>query len=74
MQRYAVSYVSFADNELSTEIVEAEDKVEALTKHSKIANVTEQREYFDSFINLEDAKAGAFESNCLVDVVEVPNE
>lgn len=69
MSKFAVGYINFFDNDLIIEIIEAEDWLEALHKHSKI----EQDPWGDYFSNytIDEAKTEAFNSDMMFDVVEI---
>ena len=64
MKRYAVAFISFHDNELTTEIIEANTWQEALEKHSQKLDWIEGN-------TLEEMKANAFDGDCTIDVVEI---
>lgn len=69
MARFAVGIFSFFDNELTIEVVEAENWQTAATKHSKT--------FWDGGDNpvpddLEDAKRDAFDMDGGFDCVEIP--
>lgn len=68
MKKFAVSWISFYDNILHLEFVDAEDWEEALFKVStfKFDSVEEMDEY-----GIEDAKREAFDSDCMFEVKEV---
>ena len=67
MKKWAVGFISFSDNELWIEIIEAESWQEALKKHKQIS--------IDGFefdmTSLEAAKADAFDQDAMINVVEI---
>ena len=70
MKLYAVSYIDWFDHKLITEFVSAPSDVEALLQWEKT------RELFGDLeeASLEDLKQAAFDSDAMVNSVEVPNE
>ena len=66
MKRWAVGWTSFFDNDLTIEIIDAEDWHSALLKHSKIGE-----DPWEFPLNIEEAKAEAFNGDCMFDVVEI---
>lgn len=68
MKKFAVGHIDWFDNNLIIEIVEAEDWRSALLKHSKIDS-SWASDYFGK--TLEDAKANAFDSDMMIDVIEI---
>lgn len=68
MKKFAVGHIDWFDNNLIIEIIEAEDWKSALMKHSKIASDWEV-DYFGE--TLEEAKSNAFDSDMMIDVIEL---
>lgn len=69
---YAVSYMDFFNNNLITEIHQANCWQDALMMHSNVVQCGE----FEATImtqDIEDAKEDAFNGDWLFDVVEVPS-
>lgn len=66
-KRYAVSYIDWYDHDLTTVIVEAKSALLALNKHPKIDDTL-----FDDCITVNDAKVVAFDADCMVESVEIP--
>lgn len=66
MRRWAVGWMTFFDNVLKIEIVEAEDWHSALLKHSKVGE-----DPWEFPPDLEEAKQEAFNGDCTFDVIEV---
>lgn len=71
MRRFAVAFVSFFDNSLTIEFVEAPNWQEAIPKHSQLAST--QDWVSNMPWDLEAAKQYFFDSDCLFAVEEVPN-
>lgn len=69
MKRWAVSYIGFADNDLTTLIVRADDWASALKQHPGIESSGLE---FD-WSNLELVKEEAFNCDCMVECVEIVN-
>lgn len=71
--KYAVSFISFYENELKTEIVESNGVMEALNDGMRQANFLgdDGLTGFENCDNLEDAKQLAFNADMAVNVVEV---
>lgn len=70
MKKFAVGYIDFYDNELIIEIIEAEDWYAALSSHTKLKSMNEDECYLPSD-SLETAKDIAFNSDFMIDVVEI---
>lgn len=70
MKKFAVGYIDFYDNELTIEIIEAEDWYTALNSHTKLKSMNEDECYLSSD-SLEAAKDIAFNNDFMIDVVEV---
>lgn len=66
MKRWAVSFVSFHDNDLTTVIVEGPTWYDALCKHPKAATYEYKHESLDT------AKQDFFDADAIIEVVEVP--
>lgn len=67
MKKFAVGYIDFYDNELTIEIIEAEDWYTALNSHTKLKS----DECYLSSDSLEAAKDIAFNDDFMIDVVEI---
>lgn len=70
MKKFAVGYIDFYDNELTIEIIEAEDWYAALSSHTKLKSMNEDQCYLPSD-SLEAAKNEAFNMDLMIDVVEI---
>lgn len=70
MKKFAVGYIDFYDNELIIEIIEAKDWYAALRSHTKLKSLNEDECYLSSD-SLEAAKNIAFNSDFMIDVVEI---
>ena len=70
MKKFAVGYIDFYDNELTIEIIEAEDWHTALNSHTKLKSMSEDQCYLPSD-SLEAAKNEAFNMDLMIDVVEI---
>lgn len=69
-KKFAVGVISFFDNELIIQIIESSTWQDALLKHSRIDS--ELWNYLlDDGESLEDVKRQAFNSNMMIDVVEI---
>jgi hypothetical protein len=85
MKHYAVAFISFFDNELTIEFVEAFDIMEAFSKHSQIAisydAFEELREENEKDIvnpwteeeTLKHLKKYCFDGDAMIDIKEVPD-
>lgn len=72
MNRYVVVYMNFFDNELKSEIIEAESPKQAIAAHSCIRDYDETLEWLMEMPDdLESIKDDFFNSDQLIDVVEV---
>jgi len=83
MPRYAVSHINWFDNELTTEIVEAPDMFEAIKKSPKaferVGHVFEENDspFFtepDPIKRLEILKQEAFNTDGMINIVEIPDK
>ena len=73
MNRYAVSYINFYDNELKTSIVKGDSELDALCKGViKATGLSECDSGFEDCGNLEEAKEFAFNMDSMVDVIIIP--
>lgn len=70
MKKFAVGYIDFYDNEIFIEIIEAKDWYAALRSHTKLKSLNEDECYLPSD-SLEAAKDIAFNSDFMIDVVEI---
>lgn len=71
--KYVVAAVSFHENELKIEIVEAENWKGALSKHSLFTEAGNPGDVSWLGNDIDDAKYEAFNSDILFDVLEVKN-
>ena len=72
MNRYVVCYLNFFDNELKSEIIEAESPKQAIANHSCITNYDDTLEWLMELPDdLESIKEEFFNGDLLIDVVEV---
>ena len=71
MKKYAVSYINFFNNELTTEIVEAETIKEAVAKHSKISSDGHILEYMQNCKDLDEIQTKFFDTDCMVSVIAI---
>tara|TARA_B100002003_G_C14118371_1_gene537888 strand:+ start:346 stop:564 length:219 start_codon:yes stop_codon:yes gene_type:complete len=71
MPRYAISKISFFDNELTTVIVEAINADQALIKENihDYLGLTERELELTS---MQDLKQLAFDSDSMINVIEIP--
>lgn len=67
MKKFAVGYINFHDNDMVTEIVEADSWQEALVLHSLITSDS----YDTTDSTLEQMKCHAFDMDEMIDIVEV---
>ena len=67
MKKFAVAYLSYTDNVLSIEVVEAEDWQRAIIKHSRLGDIGPE----DIADNLEQVKEDFFNWDAAIDVVEL---
>lgn len=65
MKRWAVGFYNLFENELTIELVEADDWFMALMQHSKIVG------YELPDASLDEAKQAAFDCDAGIDVVEI---
>ncbi len=72
MEKFAVGYLNFFENELIVEVVEAEDWFDAIKKHSKLKTEYED-EYLEEMCSegMEMAKNAAFDGEWTFDVKKV---
>jgi len=68
--KFAVSYVNFCDNDLKMELVDAEDKLEALI--AAYTTVTGVDIPSDEEITEEFLCESAFNVDCLIGAIELP--
>lgn len=71
--KYVVAAVSFFENELKIEIVEAENWKEALSKHSLFTEAGDPGDVSWLSDDIDNAKSDAFSGDILFDVLEVKN-
>lgn len=71
--KYAVAAVTFHENVLKIEIVEAENWKEALSKHSLFTEAGDPGDVSWLSDDIENAKCDAFGGDILFDVLEVKN-
>ena len=69
MNKFAVGYMNFFDNDLIIEIIEAENWKIALFKHSKLQN--DDWELADFGKTLDEAKNYAFNCDMVIDVIKL---
>lgn len=70
---YAVAAVSFHENDLKIEMVEAENWKEALSKHSLFTEAGDPGDVSWLPDDIDDAKSEAFNADIMFDVLEVKN-
>lgn len=66
MSKYAVGFISYHDNVLTVDVVEAESWKQALAKHT---DDPEMETYLPE--DMEEAKGVAFDMDCMFDVKEI---
>jgi hypothetical protein len=72
MARFVVSYFCFFNNELKSEVIEADSWDEAIQKSSFELNwIFEELEELSQKPTLERVKQLAFDGDCMVEVIEV---
>ena len=71
MTKFAVAAMNFFDNELTIEIIEADNWCDALVQHTQYKLDKSEDEPFDWPKDMEDAKAEAFNMDSMFDVVEL---
>ena len=72
MGKFVVAFTGAWENEIYMVIIEAQDWKEALLKHFKFNNLNENwDEFLKKYDNLEDAKEALFNSDILVNVIEI---
>lgn len=69
-KKFAVGVISFFDNELNIQIIESSTWQDALLNHSRI-DVELWNYLLDDGESLEDVKRQAFNSNMMIDIVEI---
>lgn len=69
---YAVSYMDFFTNNLTTEFHRADNWSDALMMHTKM-QTDEEYTSFLAAMSMQEAQCEAFNSDWLFDVVEVPS-
>ena len=76
MKLWAVSHIDFSENNLVTVFVWADDWKTALRQHPAYFNPVSQKGWDDWFAGmpktLEDTKDYAFDTDSIIEVVEVP--
>lgn len=73
MQRYAVRYANFFDNDLTVEIIEASDEREAILKHSGIPK-DEWEDVPHVVEGAEGLKQFFLDDEILVGVIAIPDQ
>lgn len=75
MKRWAVSYISFSDNDLTTVVVSADDWFGALGQHPKLQGDADQTEWLNEMrlLDIESVKQEFFNGDAMVDCVEIPD-
>lgn len=71
--KYAVAAVTFHENDLKIEIVDAENWKEALSKHSLFTEDGDPGDVSWLSDDIDNAKSDAFSGDILFDVLEVKN-
>lgn len=71
MKKFAVGYINFCDNDLSIEIVEANDVKEAIGKHSVLTGPRNKAWMDEMPDDIEEIKERFFNSDSMIDVVEI---
>lgn len=69
-KKFAVGVISFFDNELNIQIIESSTWQDALLNHSRI-DVELWNYLLDDGESLEDVKRQSFNSNMMIDIVEI---
>ena len=69
MSKFVVGYINFFDNDLIIEIIEAEDWLKALHKHSQMIHTPWEDYFADCTIGR--AKEKAFDADMMFDVIEI---
>jgi len=78
MKRFAVSYINFVDNQLSTKIIESENWKSAILARldgmveGNPKRIEENHTWLDRFETLEEVKEAIFDGDMMMDVVEIP--
>ena len=71
MNKFAVGYISFFDNVLKVEIIEAKDWKDALLKHSSIKDDFYLKEMVTDSESLEEATDSFYDCDMTIDIVEI---
>lgn len=73
MAKFAVSYISFFDNDLKIEVVEADTAKAAvmISFEGDIAHVFDYVDNYPSCTELEAAKRNAFDTDMMFEVIEI---
>lgn len=70
---FAVSFIAFHDNELYTAFIKAENDVDAIARCGPIRELlAASREEIRAAKNQEKLKEAAFDCDCMINSVEVP--
>ena len=69
MNKFAVGYINFFDNNLIVEIVEADNWFDAIWQHSKML-LGDDEPWLPS-MSLEDTKIEAFNADMMIDVIKL---
>lgn len=73
MKRFAVSWIGWHDNDLTTEFTLAHNELEAL--QSKLAELGFNENAVESDLStVERCKQLAFDCDCMIHAAEIPNE
>lgn len=70
MNKFAVGYINFFDNDLIIEIIEANNWFDAIWHHSKMILTKDEKPWLPN-TSLEKLKGEAFNCDMMIDVIEI---